>query len=159
MKVVLTKDVANIGKQGDVKDVSDGYARNFLIKNKLAVQATDQHVQQFKASKEKKEQVEKEKIGEIKAVASALTKESFALSVHTGKDNQIFDSVKPEMIEEKVYQWLQEQHPDTHLQKIDIVAHHEHIKELGEHKVEITVGKGTYAKKTAVSVIIEGQKA
>jgi large subunit ribosomal protein L9 len=159
MKVVLTKDVANIGKQGDVKDVSDGYARNFLIKNNLAVQATEKHIQQFKASKEKKERVEKEKNEEIKTITSELTKESFTLSVHTGKDNQIFDSVKPKMIEEKVYQWLQQKYPATHLQASDISAHHEHMKELGEHNVEITIGKGKHAKKTTVSVIIQGEKA
>ena len=59
MKVVFTKSVAKVGNKGDVKNVSEGYARNFLFPQKLAIPATEQNVAQVTAAKSKKQESRK----------------------------------------------------------------------------------------------------
>ena len=61
MKVILTKSVAKVGNKGDIKNVSEGYARNFLFPKKYAVIATDEAIAQSVASAKKQEKIKKAK--------------------------------------------------------------------------------------------------
>lgn len=97
MKVILLADVKNVGKKGDVKEVADGYGRNFLIKNKLAVIATDksmeilkeQQAQQAEDYALKKQQAQqlKEQIEQVKLVFKVKANEDGRIngSVSTSK--------------------------------------------------------------------------
>ena len=102
MKVILVQDVKKVGKKGDIVNVADGYGQNFLIKNKLAVLATETGkniVAQDKENQRLQDLENKKKAEELKAVLEALTLE-FALS--SGKDGRTFGSVSTKNIVEEL---------------------------------------------------------
>ena len=100
MKVILLEDVRGSGKNGDVVNVSDGYARNMLIPRGLAVEATPQNIKQL----EKKKEAIAKKFAEDKAAALELKKklEEITVEVKTkaGKDGKVFGSVTSKDIAE-----------------------------------------------------------
>lgn len=66
MKVIFTRDVKGKGKKGEVKEVSEGYARNYLLKNNLAVEATKGNLKALEAQKKKQKEQEMEELNEAK---------------------------------------------------------------------------------------------
>ncbi len=104
MKVILNQDVKGTGKKGQVLEVSDGFARNFLLPKKLASEATASNVntaKQQQAAAEHKIEVEK---AEAKALAEKLSKLSVNCFIKTGKDNRVFGSVTGKEISEALEQ-------------------------------------------------------
>lgn len=100
MKVILLKDVKGQGKKGDVVDVSVGYAQNYLLKNKLAQEATKGNMQELNAKKRSAEQAEareKEKAEELK---EALTKITVEISAKAGEAGRLFGSITNKQIAE-----------------------------------------------------------
>ena len=102
MKVILTQDVKKVGKKGDIVNVADGYGQNFLIKNKLAVLATE-HGKEIVAHNKEQERLQdlenKKKAEELKETLENITLE-FALS--SGKDGKTFGSVSPKNVAEEL---------------------------------------------------------
>ena len=100
MKVILTQDVKKVGKKGDIVNVADGYGQNFLIKNKLAVLATE-HGKEIVAHNKEQERLQdlenKKKAEELKETLENITLE-FALS--SGKDGKTFGSVSTKNVAE-----------------------------------------------------------
>ncbi|MCL2751310.1 MAG: 50S ribosomal protein L9 [Firmicutes bacterium] len=93
MKIILLKDVKDQGRAGDLISVSDGYARNFLLKNKLAKEATASAVNEFeqhKKSEEHRKQVERE---EYVKLAGRLNDFTLMMSVKCGETGKIFGSI------------------------------------------------------------------
>jgi len=72
MKVLLLQDIRNLGKKGDIKEVSNGYARNFLLAQKKAAPATEENLNVFCAEAEKKSKVEKQRLEALKKLANQL---------------------------------------------------------------------------------------
>src|SRR3989338_3486139 len=72
MKVILLKDIYTLGKKGEPKDVSDGYARNFLLKNNLASLATEGNIRQLEEQMKSKKVREERAIGDFHALRAAL---------------------------------------------------------------------------------------
>lgn len=102
MKVILLKDVKGQGKKGEVKDVAEGYARNFLFKNKLAVEATPGNLKALEAQKRKsaqKEQEQKEKAIKLKDELAELTLE---MKAKAGEGGRLFGSITSKQIAEKL---------------------------------------------------------
>jgi len=101
MKVILLEDVKNVGKKGDLKEVSDGYARNFLIARKLAVVATN--TAQIVLDKQNKEKAEQDKENKNKAIElkEKIEKDEFVFYVNA-KDGRVFNSVSTKQIVEEV---------------------------------------------------------
>ena len=102
MKLILLKDVKAQGKKGDIIDVSDGYARNFLIPKGLAVEAKGDALNDLKnkeASKKHKADVEKQQAIEL---ASRLGDKTVELTVAGGTDNRLYGSVTTKEIAEKL---------------------------------------------------------
>lgn len=98
MKVILLKDVKGQGKKGDVVKVSAGYARNYLIKNNLAQEATPGNLKTLKLQQQKVEQAEeaeKERAIELKEKLSNLTVE---LSAKAGSQGRLFGSITNQQI-------------------------------------------------------------
>ncbi len=93
MNVIFLKDVPNVAKAGDIKNVPDGYARNFLIPNKLASPATanikSQIEAQSKAQEKKQAQIEEES----RQTAEQLAKMNIVIKAKTGAKNRLFGSV------------------------------------------------------------------
>ena len=102
MKVILLQDVKKVGKKGEIVNVADGYGQNFLIKNKLAVLATNsgkEKVAQQKEQQRLQDLENKKKAEELKEVIEKLTLE-FKLS--SGKDGKTFGSVSTKNIVEEL---------------------------------------------------------
>ncbi|HEX6593336.1 MAG TPA: 50S ribosomal protein L9 [Bacillota bacterium] len=98
MKVIFIKDVKGKGKKGDVKKVSLGYARNYLFKNKLAIEATPGNLKALKTQQKKekqKEQAEKEKALSLKEALSKLTVE---IKAKAGQGGRLFGSITNKQI-------------------------------------------------------------
>ena len=102
MKVILNQDVKGTGKKGQVLEVSDGFARNFLLPKKLASEATASNVntaKQQQAAAEHKIEVEK---AEAKKLAEKLSKLSVTCYIKMGKDNRVFGSVTAKEVSEAI---------------------------------------------------------
>ena len=100
MKVILLKDVKNVGKKDEVKEVSDGYARNFLIKNKMAVAYTKESVKVLDHQLEEKKLHEEDLKKQAEKIAEELKTTPVEFMLNTGKDGQAFGSVSSKQIAE-----------------------------------------------------------
>jgi len=98
MKIILRQDYHKLGKVGDVVEVKDGYARNFLLPRKIAFKATDGNIKAL--DEEKKQHVDREKKGlrTAEKLSKELEKVSVTLKVKVGEDEKLFGSVTSQMI-------------------------------------------------------------
>ena len=134
MKVILLEDIKNLGKKYDVKEIKDGYARNFLIPKGLVKIATDKSIKELEAQKAGREKEEQEAKIELEKIAKNLENQEFEFTVKTGEKGEVFGSVGKDDIK-------------TRIGIKDIKVNLERpIKTLGEHRVEIDLGKGIKAK-------------
>ena len=74
MKILLSQDVENLGKMGEIVSVKDGYARNYLIPQRKAIQATEQNILNIKAQAEKRKEAEAKVWADLNALAQRLNK-------------------------------------------------------------------------------------
>jgi large subunit ribosomal protein L9 len=93
MDVILLADVKSLGKKGEMVTVSDGYAKNFLLKKKLGVEATAKNKNDLKLQKQHEEKVAKEKLEAAKAFAEELKEKSITVSLKTGSGGKSFGSI------------------------------------------------------------------
>ncbi len=102
MKVILLSDVKKVGKKGQLLEVSDGYARNFLIKQKLAVAATEKSREIL--AEQKKQEAEQEALKEQEAneIKKALENITLEFKVKAGKDGRVFGSVSSKQVCEEL---------------------------------------------------------
>ena len=138
MKVLLLQDVKAQGKKGDIIEVSDGYAKNCLIKKKMAIQATNQVINetnQKKASEQRKLEIEKQ---EAIKLAERLNGNTIVVEIACGENGKMFGSVTGKEISES----LLKSGYDIDKKKINIK---EPIKTFGVFSVEVKV----YANVTA----------
>lgn len=98
MEVILLEDVKSLGKKGELVKVNDGYARNFLLKKKLGVEATAKNKNELKLQKQHEEKVALEKLEEAKAFAEELKQKSVTVSIKTGSGGRSFGSVSTKEI-------------------------------------------------------------
>ncbi|CQR45832.1 50S ribosomal protein L9 [Paraliobacillus sp. PM-2] len=102
MKVIFQKDVKGKGKKGEVKNVSDGYARNYLLKNNLAIEATPGNMKALEAKKNKQEQLEQEEIDEAKQLKEKLANMEVELKAKSGENGRLFGSITSKQIAEEL---------------------------------------------------------
>ena len=93
MEVILLADVKTLGKKGELVNVSDGYAKNFLFKKKLGIEASAQNKNDLKLQKKHEEKVAQEKLDDAKAFAEELKEKSITVSIKTGSGGRSFGSV------------------------------------------------------------------
>jgi large subunit ribosomal protein L9 len=98
MKVILLEDVKSQGKKGDIINVSDGYARNMLIKKNLGVEATNANMARLKAEQKYEAKIAEEKLDEAKKFAAELEGKTVKLSIKTGEGGKSFGSVSTKEI-------------------------------------------------------------
>ncbi len=98
MEVILLEDVKSLGKKGQKVQVSDGYARNFILPKKLGVEATAKNMNDLKLQKAHEEKVAQEILEEAKAFAKELADKQVELSIKTGTDGRSFGSVSTKEI-------------------------------------------------------------
>ena len=102
MKVILLQDVRGKGKKDDIIDVADGYANNFLIKNKLAVQYTKSSKAMLDQEVEKREAAEEKLVDSLNKVKDKLRNQTIVFKVKTGDKDKIFGSVSTKQISDKL---------------------------------------------------------
>ena len=100
MKVILLKDVKGQGKKGDVVKVSIGYARNFLLKNNLAEEATPGNLRALKAQQQKSEQAEQKEKDEAEQLKKSLADLTIELKAKAGDAGRLFGSITNKQIAE-----------------------------------------------------------
>lgn len=93
MLVILKKKVDKLGEAGNVVDVADGYARNFLLPMRFAEVSTPEKVEQIKALKEKERLKQEKEITEAKMLAEKLTHTSCTITVQAGEEDKLFGAV------------------------------------------------------------------
>ena len=93
MKLLLTDDVTPLGKKGDVVDVSDGYARNYLLPKKKAVKATDGAIRQAEAMRVAREESERQAKEQAERVATQLVGTRVVIAAQAGDEGKLYGSV------------------------------------------------------------------
>ena len=133
MKIILIQDVEKLGQAGDVVNVKNGYARNYLIPNKLGLFNSKQNSNAISTLLKQKETKDAKARANLKSLASVLNKTSLKFSLNSGEDGKLFGSVTSQMISDELgAQGLK-------IDKKEIVLE-ESIKLLGNHKVTINLG-------------------
>ncbi|MDR6120849.1 50S ribosomal protein L9 [Neobacillus rhizosphaerae] len=102
MKVIFLKDVKGKGKKGEVKNVADGYAHNFLIKQGLAVEANNSNISSLDAQKKKQEKEAAEELAEAKKLKEVLDKITVELTAKAGEGGRLFGSITTKQIAEEL---------------------------------------------------------
>ena len=142
MKVILLADVKGTGKKGDVIEVSDGYAKNFLIKKGLAKAGTASNVHEAAQKKAAEEFHKAEEIKATKALAESLNGKSVTVKIKVSENGKVFGSVTSLHVAEA----LAEMGFDIDKKKIKMDA----LKNLGSCPAEIRFMEGISAKITVV---------
>ncbi|MBM7585099.1 large subunit ribosomal protein L9 [Bacillus pakistanensis] len=100
MKVIFLKDVKGKGKKGEVKNVADGYAHNFLIKQGLAVEANHSNVSQLEGQKKKEQKLAQEELEEAKQLKEKLEGLTIEMKAKAGEGGRLFGSITSKQIAE-----------------------------------------------------------
>ncbi len=130
MKVILREDVKNLGDMGEVVNVSDGYARNFLLPKKFAVEANTKNLKEFEHNKKVIAERASKIKESVKSAAEKLSAVSLTIKAKTGEDDKLFGSVTNMNIADA----LASEGFDIDKKKIVM---DEPIKRLGEYSVTI----------------------
>ena len=136
MKVVLLKDVKNMGKRDDILNVSDGYARNFLFPQKLAAEATPGALKEIERKRAAQDAREAEQLAEAQAKAALLKNQIINLEVKCGEKGRLYGSVTNAEVAEA----LEKQHGvKVDKRKIDIG---DPIREVGIREISVWLHTG-----------------
>ena len=147
MKVLLIKDVKSLGKAGEVKEVKDGYGKNFLIAKGFAKHATEEIIEAHKQEVAKKAAEEKAEIQRLNDLAKQLDKLEIIVKKKVGENGHLFGAVTKEEIAEA----LKTEH-NIEIDKKHITEKTA-IKTVGEHSVDLKLGHGIHA---TLHVDVEG---
>ena len=148
MRVILLQDIENVGKKYDIKDVKNGYARNFLLPKGLANLATRKTLKWLELQKEIEAKKAEEELKRFQEIASAIDGQEIIIPVKIGEENQFFESITSQKIAEK----LKESGFDIKKNQIDLP---EPIKEVGEFPIKIHLEHNLEAE---IKVIIIEEK-
>ncbi len=148
MKVILLHEIENLGRKGEIIRVKDGYARNYLIPKKLALYVSKSNI---KMIEERQKKLEKEREKEIKTVEEfkdRIEKLKVVIKKKAGEEDTLFGSVTSSDIEEAL------KAEDIEVEKKNIIIP-EHIKKLGEYKVDIRIHPSVKAQ---LNIVVEKEE-
>lgn len=131
MKVILLEDVKALGKKGEIVNVNDGYARNFILPKKLGLEATGKNLNDLKLKKANEEKVAKEQLEDAKAFAKEIGESKIELSIKVGEGGRTFGSISTKEIAAAAKEQLGFEIDKKKIQLKDA------IKTIGTHEVPI----------------------
>ncbi len=141
MKVILKRDIKGVGREGEIKDVKDGYARNFLLPQGAAIVADAGALKNWERHRDQREERERALRTEAEATARRLSELNLSIAVRAGEKNRLFGSVTNREIAELIAQ-----------QGIEIDRHsitlREPIKTVGDHRADVHLMPGIDAQVT-----------
>lgn len=144
MKIILLQDIKSLGSAGDIKEVADGYARNFLLPKKLAEKATKEAVEKAIRKKQETEELKDRRTEELSNLAKKLEGKEIVIKVKE-KNGKLFGSIGRKEIAENMGNEINE----------DMIELKENIKETGGKEVKINLGDNINMK---IKVLITGEK-
>jgi large subunit ribosomal protein L9 len=145
MKVILQKDVKDVGKVGELVNVSQGFARNFLFPRKLASEATENRVKEYEHLKRVAEVKKKKVVAERQAVLSKINGVSVKFKMAAAESDKIFGSVTTADVSKELDKLGHSvDRRDIHLE--------DQIKVLGNHKATVKLGEGLEA---SIQIVVE----
>ncbi len=130
MKLILLQDVKELGKSGEIVAVKDGYARNYLLPQKLALLATSQNLKAIEVERKRKAQAQEKEKHEAQQLAELISRASCTIVVEVGRDDRLFGSVTSIDIQKA----LEEEGIILDKKKIELK---EHINQIGIYAVPI----------------------
>ncbi len=133
MKVILLQDVKNLGKEGDVIEANDGFARNVIIKKGQGIEATGKNLNDLRLKKANDDKMAAELLEECKQLAATLEAGEIKVSIKTGEGGRAFGSVSSKEIAEEVKKQM---NLDVDKKKVQLK---DALKTLGTHTVPIKV--------------------
>ena len=145
MKVILQKDVKDIGKVGELVSVSNGFARNFIFPRKFAVEATEKRIKEWNHLQRVAETKKKKAVDERKEILTKLSGVSVSFKVEAGETDKLFGTVTTNDISRELEKaGFSIDRRDIHLQ--------EPIKILGTHKAMVRLGEGL---ESSIQIVVE----
>lgn len=145
MKVILQKDVKDLGKVGDLVSVSEGFARNLLFPRKLALEATEKRENEYNHLKRVAESKKKKAMAERQALLNKMKGTTVAFKLNAGENDKLFGTVTTSDISKGLEKLgFSVERKDIHLE--------EPIKVLGTHKATVRFGEGL---ETSIQVAVE----
>lgn len=144
MKVILLEDVKSVGKKGDIVNLSDGYARNCIIKKNLGLEATAKNLNDLKLKQKNEDKIAQENLEAAKALAAKINESQIVVTMKVGEGGKAFGSVSSKEVAAEVKSQLGF---DIDKKKIQLK---EAIKALGTWKVSIKLHTKVTAELTVV---------
>jgi len=139
MKVLLTKDVKGVGKSGEIKEVADGYGKNFLIGKGLALLATHEVLKKYESEQKKKAANEAAEIEKLNAIKTTLADLKVVITKKLGNTGHLFGSVTKEEVADAL---MAKHNIKIKKKEIDTKAG---IKTVGNHDLDLKLGHGIHA--------------
>lgn len=149
MQVILLEDVKSLGKKGDTVNVNDGYARNFILKKNLGVEANNKNLNELRLQKKQEEKIAQGILDAAKELAAQLEAGKVALAIKVGEGGKTFGSISSKEIAVAVKEQMA---LDIDKKKIQLK---EMIKTLGTHNVPVKL----HPKVTADLKVVVGEEA
>ena len=149
MKVILKEDVKSLGKQVDIVDVSDGYARNFILKKGKGVEANSKNLNDLKLQKANEAKIAQQQLEAAQELGKKLEAGKIEMSIKTGEGGKAFGSIASKEIAAEVKEQMG---LDIDKKKIQLK---EAIKVLGSHEVPVKL----HPKVTAALKVIVTEEA
>ncbi len=130
MKVILTTNIKKLGKIGDLVTVKDGFARNYLFPNKMALRQNSKNMEYYEKIKDEMNEKEKIKLKEANDLINNISKLKISFKKEADEKNQLYGSIS----KKEILDFLNDNNIKV---KSDDLIIKESIKSLGEHKIEI----------------------
>ncbi|MBR2404951.1 MAG: 50S ribosomal protein L9 [Clostridia bacterium] len=148
MKVIFIKDLKGQGKVGEEKNISDGYAKNFLIPKGYAIEATNANINDYKGKKDSENFKKQQEIEKAELLKQKLSEINLKLAAKCGENGKLFGSITSKELAENIKKQF-----DLSIDKKKIILP-DGIKTVGTHKVEVKLHPGIVGTLT-VSIISE----
>lgn len=150
MKILLTQAVPNLGRAGELKDVADGYARNYLIPRGLARPATQGALKQAAIAKQSAERKQAKVQSEVRELASTLSNTQLVFKAKVGEQHRLFGSITAGDIAEELSQKIGQEIDKRHVELEEPIRH------LGEFKIPIRLAPKV---EPTVTIVVEPEEA